>query len=63
MKLKKKISNNKVAVHLDLYHNNEASNEFLFSFLITKNYSNSENILYIPIEIFVKIPNCFHFKI
>ena len=34
MKLKKKISNNKVAVHLDLYHNNEASNEFLFSFLV-----------------------------
>ena len=34
MKLKKKISNNKVAVHLDLYDNNEASilNDFYFHF-------------------------------
>ena len=52
-----------VAIHLDLYDNNEASilNEFLFSFLITKFYSNSENIIYIPkyIEIFIEIPNCF----
>ena len=51
------------AIHLDLYDNNEASilNEFLFSFLITKFYSNSENIIYIPIdiEIYVEVPNCF----
>ena len=51
------------AIHLDLYDNNETSilNEFLFSFLITKFYSNSENIIYIPkdIEIFVEVPNCF----
>ena len=52
-----------VAIHLDLYDNNEHSilNEFLFSFLITKFYSNSENVLYIPIdiEIFVEVSNCF----
>ena len=52
-----------VAIHLDLYDNNETSilNEFLFSFLITKFYSNSENIIYIPkdIEIFIEVPNCF----
>ena len=52
-----------VAIHLDLFDNNEHSilNEFLFSFLITKFYSNSENVLYIPIdiEIFVEVPNCF----
>ena len=51
------------AIHLDLYDNNETSilNEFLFSFLITKFYSNNENIIYIPkdIEIFVEVPNCF----
>ena len=51
------------AIHLDLYDNDEPSilNEFLFSFLITKFYSNNENILYIPIdiEIYVEIPNCF----
>ena len=35
---------------LDLYKINEKSvlNEFLFSFLITKFYSNNENIIYIP---------------
>ena len=52
-----------VAIHLDLYDNNETSilNEILFSFLITKFYSNSENIIYIPkdIEIFIEVPNCF----
>ena len=33
---------------------------FLFSFLITKFYSNNESIIYIPkdIEIFVEVPNC-----
>ena len=52
-----------IAIHLDLYENKEKSvlNEFLFSFLITKFYSNNENIIYIPknIEIYVEIPNCF----
>ena len=51
-----------VAIHLDLYDNNKTSilNEFLFSFLITKFYSNNESIIYIPkdIEIFVEVPNC-----
>jgi len=55
---------NDIAIHLDLYENNEDSivNEFLFSFLITKFYSNNENIIYIPknIEIFIEIPNCFY---
>lgn len=46
IKKEKKIN---VAIHLDLYDNNEPSilNEFLFSFLITKFYSNSENYIYI----------------
>ena len=52
-----------VAIHLDLTESREKSimNEFLFSFLITKFYSNSENIIYIPKDIFiyVEIPNCF----
>ena len=65
MKIEKIEENEKknVAIHLDLYDNNEPSilNEFLFSFLITKFYSNNENVLYIPIdiEIYVEIPNCF----
>ena len=64
----KKIQNkndcSKAAIHLDLYENNEKSvlNEFLFCFLITKFYSNNENIIYIPkyIEIYIEIPNCFN---
>ena len=52
-----------VAIHLDLTESREKSimNEFLFSFLITKFYLNSENIIYIPKDIFiyVEIPNCF----
>ena len=52
-----------VAIHLDLTESKEKSiiNEFLFSFLITKFYSNNENIIYIPnnIDIYVEIPNCF----
>ena len=52
-----------IAIHLDLYESKEHSilNEFLFSFLITKFYSNNENIIYIPknIEIYIEIPNCF----
>ena len=55
---------NDIAIHLDLYENNEDTiiNEFLFSFLITKFYSNNENIIYIPknIEIYIEIPNCFY---
>ena len=53
----------KVAIHLDLTESREKSimNEFLFSFLITKFYTNNENIIYIPkdIHIYVEIPNCF----
>ena len=54
-----------IAIHLDLFDNKEnivsVLNEFLFSFLITKFYSNNENIIYIPtnIEIYVEIPNTF----
>lgn len=47
-----------------MYESNEdlILNEFLFSFLITKFYSNNENIIYIPknIEIYIEIPNCFY---
>ena len=54
---------NDIAIHLDLYENNETSlmNEFLFCFLITKFYSNNENIIYVPnsIEIYIEVPNCF----
>ena len=53
----------KVAIHLDLNESKETSiiNEFLFSFLITKFYTNKENIIYIPkdIDIYIEIPNCF----
>ena len=52
-----------VAIHLDLKETNEISiiNEFLFSFLITKFYINSENIIYIPkdFEIYIEISNSF----
>ena len=52
-----------ISIHLDLFETEQHSllNEFLFSFLITKFYSNGENIIYIPtnIEIYVEIPNCF----
>ena len=57
---KKEIKN---AIHLDLTESEETSiiNEFLFSLLITKFYTNSETIIYIPkdIEIYIEIPNCF----
>ena len=53
-----------VAIHLDLFETKDNSilNEFLFSFLMTKFYSNNENIIYIPINIviYVEIPNCFN---
>ena len=52
-----------IAIHLDLTETKEISilNEFFFSFLITKFYSNNENIIYIPkdIHIYIEIPNCF----
>ena len=52
-----------MAIHLDLTETKEISilNEFFFSFLITKFYSNNENIIYIPkdIHIYIEIPNCF----
>ena len=53
----------KVAIHLDLIETEDASliNEFLLSFLITKFYTNNEDIIYIPnnIKIYVEIPNSF----
>jgi nucleoside-triphosphatase THEP1 len=54
---------NKIAIHLDLTESKEKSiiNEFFFSFLVTKFYTNNENILFIPkdISIYIEIPNCF----
>ena len=58
---KTKIKN---AIHLDLTESEDTSliNEFLFSFLITKFYTDKETIIYIPkdIEIYIEIPNCFN---
>jgi len=52
-----------IAIHLDLTESEEASiiNEFFFSFLITRFYTNDENMIYIPKDIFIyiEIPNCF----
>ena len=52
-----------IAIHLDLTESKETSiiNEFFFSFLITKFYTNNETIIYIPkdIHIYIEIPNCF----
>ena len=52
---------NNIAIHLDLTETKEISliNEFLFSFLITKFYTDNENIIYIPnnIQIYVEVPN------
>ena len=52
---------NNVAIHLDLIETKEIPliNEFLFSFLITKFYTNNENIIYIPnnIDIYIEVPN------
>ena len=54
---------NQIAIHLDLTESREKSilNEFFFSFLITKFYSNDGNIIYIPndVSIYIEIPNCF----
>ena len=50
-----------IAIHLDLMEsrNTNLINDFLFSFLITKFYSNDKNIIYIPnnIKIYIEIPN------
>ena len=52
-----------ISIHLDLTESKETSiiNEFFFAFLITKFYTNNENIIYIPkdINIYIEIPNCF----
>ena len=52
---------NNVAIHFDLTETKEISliNEFLFSFLITKFYTDNENIIYFPnnIQIYVEVPN------
>jgi len=57
------LTNKKIALHLDLYDSNQIDliNEFLFSFLILKYYSQNENIFYYGNEIKVKveIPNSF----
>jgi len=63
-KIKKENENyDNVALHIDLTDSEEKSvlNEFFFSFLITKFYTNNEKILYIPkgISIYIEIPNCF----
>ena len=65
-KLLKKIKSenyDKVAIHLDLTESKEQSilNEFFFSFLVTKFYTNNESIIYVPqdIDIYIEIPNCF----
>ena len=54
---------NNVAIHLDLIETKDISlvNEFLFSFLITKFYTNNENIIYIPnnMQIYIEVPNSF----
>ena len=54
---------NNVAIHLDLIETEETSliNEFLFSFLITKFYTNNENMIYIPnnLIIYIEVPNSF----
>jgi len=53
-----------IAIHLDLTESEETSviNEFFFSFLITRFYTNDENMIYIPkdIHIYIEIPNCFN---
>ena len=63
-KIKTEKNYEKVAIHLDLTDSEEISilNEFFFSFLITKFYTNNEKILYIPkgIFIYIEIPNCFN---
>ena len=54
---------NNVIIHLDIVETKEIDlvNEFLFSFLITKFYTNNENIIYIPnnMQIYIEVPNSF----
>jgi len=54
---------NNVSIHLDIMVSEETSliNEFLFSFLVAKFYTNNGNIIYIPnnIKIYVEVPNSF----
>eukprot|EP00833_Pecoramyces_ruminatium_P012803 jgi/Orpsp1_1/1186835/evm.model.d7180000053572.1 len=58
-----KLSGKKIALHLDLSNMNniEIASEFLFSFLILKYYSQSENIFYYGNEMRIKVelPNDF----
>ena len=58
-----KLSNKKIALHLDLndLYNIKIIREFLFSFLILKFYSQKENIFFYGNEIMIKIeiPNSF----
>ena len=60
MKLKRlqnlEINENSV-LHIDLFYTNKINlmNEFLFCFLITKSYSNKENIFYLGNKINIKI--------
>ena len=62
-KNEKYLEYNNIVVHLDLIESEETDliNEFLFSFLITKFYTNNEDIIYIPnnIKVYVEIPNSF----
>ncbi|OUM67355.1 hypothetical protein PIROE2DRAFT_58828 [Piromyces sp. E2] len=57
------LTNRKIALHLDLYDSNQIDliNEFLFSFLVLRYYSQNENVFYYGNEIKVKveIPNSF----
>lgn len=52
---------NNVIIHLDIVETKEIDlvNEFLFSFLITKFYTNNENIIYIQnySKIYIEVPN------
>ena len=62
-KIKEYSEFNNVAIHLDLMETEDTTliNEFLFSLLITKFYTNNEDIIYIPnnIKIYIEIPNSF----
>ena len=59
----KQLKYENIGIHLDLTESKETSilNEFFFSFLITRFYTNNENIIYIPkdVQIYIEIPVCF----
>ena len=63
VKTKENLEYENIAIHLNLTESKETAiiNEFFFSFLITKFYTNNENIIYVPkdIYIYIEIPNCF----